>query len=272
MESEAIERNPSVDAVVGDRVKLAVRGGIAVVRLIRAEKHNGFDEPMFDALNEALDRLGGDEQLRAVVISGDGPSFSAGLDFKAYMADPNGSSARLFAHRDGDDHNRAQRSSHGWRTLPVPVIAALHGACFGAGLQLALAADLRIAAPDSQLSVMEIRYGLIPDMGLSQTLPRLVRDDVARELTYTGRVVGAEEALELGLVTRIEQDPRAAALQLAGEIAGRSAGAIRSAKRLLSDAPRGARSAGLALEEELQRQLLGSPSQLAAVAEALRGS
>jgi enoyl-CoA hydratase/carnithine racemase len=150
--------------------------------------------------------------------------------------------------------------AYGWRELPVPVIAAVHGACLGGGLQIALGADVRIAAPDAQLSVMEIVHGLIPDMSITQTLPRLVRDDVARELVYTGRKVGAEEALELGLVTRIADDPRAAAHELAATIAERSPAAIRSAKRLLNEAPEFSPAEALELETELQRALIGALS------------
>jgi enoyl-CoA hydratase/carnithine racemase len=177
----------------------------------------------------------------------------------------------MFARRDGDAGNFAQRVSFGWRELPVPVIAALQGACFGGGLQIALGADIRIAAPDTRLSVMEIRYGLVPDMGLSQALPGLVRADLARELVYSGRIVDADEALRLGLVTRIEADPLAAARALASEIAARSPDAIRAAKRLANEAWGAPAGAGLALEAELQRALIGSPNQLAAVQAALSG-
>jgi len=271
LEPQAIESSTNSPLVLEDRVRVTVGDGIADVRLIRSDKHNGFDEPMVNALNQALDRLGDEPDLRAVVLCGEGPSFSAGLDFKSFMQDPEGSAERLFAHREGDVQNLAQRSTHGWRALEVPVIAAVQGACFGAGLQLALAADLRMAAPSARFSVMEIRYGLIPDMGLSQTLPGLVRDDVARELVYTGRVLEAPEAYGVGLVSRINDDPLGAAMRLAAEISTRSPDAIRSAKRLLGAAPRGGVAAGLALEEELQQALLGSPRQLAAVAEALAG-
>jgi enoyl-CoA hydratase/carnithine racemase len=145
------------------------------------------------------------------------------------------------------------------------VIAAIHGNCLGGGLQIALGADIRIAAPDARLSVMEIRWGLVPDMSLSQTLPRVVGIDVAKELVLTGRVFSGEEAVALGVVTRAAPDPLAAANQLAAEIAARSPDAVRSAKRLLSEAWDSAPREGLALEAELQRQLIGSPNQLAAV-------
>lgn len=250
-----------------DRVTVEVSDGVADVRLTRAEKHNGLDWDMFVALNEAIDEVGADEGARVAVLSGEGPSFCAGLDFKSFMEKPD-ADLLGFERREGAPENFAQRAAHGWRSLPVPVIAAVHGNALGGGLQLALAADIRIAAPDTRMSVMEIRYGLIPDMGLSRTLPGLVRDDVARELTYTGRVVEAEEAERLGLVTRIDAEPRVAALELAAQIADSSPTAIRSAKRLLGEAPHLGTSEGLALEEELQRALMGAPEQLQAVAKA----
>jgi len=251
-----------------DRVRVECDGGVADVRLVRADKHNGLDWAMFEALNAAIDELQGDEEVRAVVLSGEGPSFCAGLDFKSFMA-AGGEVGDGFERRDGEPANFGQRVAYGWRQLPVPVIAAVHGACLGGGLQIALAADVRLAGADTRMSVMEIRYGLVPDMSLSQTLPGLVRDDVARELTYTGRIVEAEEAAELGLVTRIVEDPLREALELAAEIASRSPDAIRSAKRLLGEARRLPAAEGLALEAELQQALLGSPNQLAAAAEAL---
>ncbi len=240
-----------------ERVRIETDAGVADVRLVRADKHNGLDWRMFVALNEAIDALGGVDDLRAVVLSGDGPSFCAGLDIASFAAGDGELAGAGLERAAGEIANRAQRVAYGWRQLAVPVIAALRGACFGAGLQIALAADLRIAEPDTRLSVMEIEYGLIPDMSISQTLPRLVRDDVARELVYSGRVVGATEALELGLITRIEADAPATAIALAAEIAERSPQAIRSAKRLLNEAPGLPADAALALEAELQRELIG---------------
>ena len=152
-----------------------------------------------------------------------------------------------------------------WKRLPVPVIAAVHGVAFGGGLQIALGADIRIVAPDARFCVMEVKWGLIPDMGLTQTLVDLVRLDVAKELTFTGRVVGAEEAVQLGLATRIAADPLAAALALANEIAGKSPDAIRAAKRLLEETWRAPPGAGLPLEASLQAALIGSPNQVEAV-------
>jgi enoyl-CoA hydratase/carnithine racemase len=250
------------------RVRVSIADGIGDVRLARGDKHNALDWAMLEAINAAIDELGGASGVRAVVLSGEGPSFCSGLDFPSFLAGEV-SIEEVFERRDGDGANFAQRTSHGWKQLEAPVIAALRGACFGGGLQIALGADIRIAAPDTRLSVMEIRYGLIPDMGLSQTLPALVRMDVAKELTFSGRIVAAPEALELGLLTRVTDDPLAAALELAGEIAAKSPHAVRAGKRLLNRAWNAPTEAGLALEAELQRGLLGTPNQIAAVRAAM---
>ena len=254
-----------------DRVRIEIEDGIADVRLTRADKHNGLDWPMLEALSEAVDELAAAEDLRCVVLSGEGPSFCAGLDFKSLMSAPADLAEAGFARRDGEDANFVQRTTYGWRTLPVPVIAAVHGAIFGGGVQLALAADIRIAGPSTRMSVMEIRYGLVPDMGLSQTIVPLVRPDVARELAYTGRIVEADEAAEIGLVTRLADDAPRAARELAAEIAEKSPDAIRAVKRLAAEAWGKPPREAMALEGELQRGLLGTPAQLEAVQRAMSG-
>ena len=167
--------------------------------------------------------------------------------------------------RDGERSNVAQKVATDWIDLPMPVIAAIHGNCFGGGMQIALGADIRIAAPDAKLSVLEVKWGLVPDMGITSTLPRLLPIDVAKELTFSGRVVSGTEAAQLGLVTRTADDPLAAALELAGSIAARSPDAVRAAKRLYDEMWQGPVEAGLLLETELQLALIGSPNQLAAV-------
>jgi enoyl-CoA hydratase/carnithine racemase len=255
--------------VDSERVTISVADHVADVRMTRADKHNGIDWRMFVALNATVDELRAATFVRAVVLSGDGPSFCAGLDFKSFgEADEGGDN---FAVAKGEIANHAQRVAYGWRELEVPVIAALRGACFGGGLQIALGADIRIAAPDTRISVMEGRYGLVPDMSLWQTIGRLVRDDVARELAYTARIVEADEALELGLVTRIADDPLAEAEAIAAGIASRSPDAIRGVKRLANETPNLSAAEGLALEAELQRKLIGAPNQIAAVTAALGG-
>jgi enoyl-CoA hydratase/carnithine racemase len=253
-----------------ERVSVEVTDRIAAVRLTRGDKHNGLDYTMFDAINAAIDEVAAEPSVRCVVLSGEGPSFCAGLDFAGVLA-----SGRpiedAFHRREGEIANEFQRVAFGWQQLPVPVIAALHGNCLGGGAQIALAADVRIAAPDLRLCILEIKWGLIPDMGLTQSLPHLVGIDVAKELMFTGRTIGAEEALEMGLVTRVDPDPQAAAQELAREIAGKSPDAIRRGKRLLEESRNASAAEALALEERLQRELLGSPNQVAAVEAGLRG-
>jgi enoyl-CoA hydratase/carnithine racemase len=194
----------------------------------------------------------------------------SGLDLMSLMSGENGPAGLTERLRETPP-NWFQRASHDWVTLPVPVIAALHGSVFGGGLQVALGADIRIAAPDARLSVMEVRWGLIPDMGITRTLPRLVAIDVAKELTFTGRIVSGEQAAALGLVTRVDTDPLAAARALASEIASRSPDAVRGAKRLYDESWTGSAADTLALEASLQGSLIGSPNQLAAVAAGMSG-
>jgi enoyl-CoA hydratase/carnithine racemase len=260
----------STAEVATERVRIDRDGHVATVTLARPEKHNALDRAMFDGISAAIDAVAEDRSIWVVVLSGEGPSFCSGLDFPSFAA-AGSSPDELFLRREGEPANLAQRVTYGWRALDVPVVAAVHGACFGGGLQIALAADVRIGGADARLSVMEIEYGLIPDMGITQSLPRLVRDDLARELTYTGRIVEAGEATEIGLLTRLADDPLAAARELAHEIAARSPDAVRAAKRLASRWLTASPEEGLALEEELQRGLLGSPNQIAAVTAKLSG-
>jgi enoyl-CoA hydratase/carnithine racemase len=247
-----------------DRVRIAVADHVATVTLARPDKHNALDVPMFEGILAAAERLAREPGVRAVVLHGEGPSFCSGLDIMGVMAAGGGLEAITEPLR-GSVPNWFQRAAHDWLTLPVPVIAAIHGTCFGGGLQIALAADIRICAPDTRLSVMEIKWGLVPDMSITRTLPRLVGIDVAKELTYTGRVISGGDADRLGLVTRVAQDPLAAAHELAAEIATRSPDAVRSAKRLFEEAWTGTRDQTLALEAQLQGALIGSPNQLEAV-------
>lgn len=246
---------------------VTIDGGVADVRLNRPDKLNGLDRAMFEALVDTGAALGRDRTLRAVVLSGEGRAFCAGLDFASFMAEGGlgGGERPLFAREPGSPANRAQRCAWVWTEVPVPVVAAVHGACFGGGLQIALGADLRLVAPDAQLSVMEVRWGLVPDMSGTQTLRHLVRLDVLKELTFTGRVVSGTEAVALGLATRTSPSPREEALALAREIAGKSPDAVRAAKRLLGRAVTAGVEEGLRLEEEAQRGLLGTANQQEAV-------
>ncbi len=246
-----------------DRVAISVADHVAVVTLTRPEKHNALDLQMLDSIIAAGERLRSESGVRAVVLHGAGKSFSSGLDFPAVAAA--GGLEALTGILEEPPPNHFQRAGYVWIELPVPVIAAIHGNCLGGGLQIALAADIRIAAPDARLSVMEGRWGLIPDMSITRTLPRLVGVDVAKELTYTARTVTAEEGNRLGLVTRIADDPLAAAQELAREIAARSPDAVRRAKRLFDEGWFGPADQTLALEARLQAELIGTPNQLAAL-------
>jgi enoyl-CoA hydratase/carnithine racemase len=254
-----------------DRVSITLADGVADVRLVRADKMNALDQPMFDALVSATDRLSREKGVRAVVLSGDGKAFCAGLDMGRFAAMkeqggngiPGGEKRDLTARTHGKA-NFAQQAVWGWRQLPVPVIAAIHGVAFGGGFQLALGADMRLVAPDARMSIMEIKWGLVPDMAGTPILASLVRDDILRELTYTGRIFSAQEALSYGLATRICDDPRAAALGAAREIAGKSPDAIRAAKRMLNSLSVDPGPALLAESVE-QQKLIGSSNQLEAV-------
>ncbi|GAB4264729.1 MAG: crotonase/enoyl-CoA hydratase family protein [Pararhodobacter sp.] len=249
------------------RVTIAIEDGIAEVTLNRPEKLNAFDLAMFQAVSDAGNRLAGEAGLRAVVLTGAGNGFCAGID----LATLGQFAGRLDAlKRDivtplaGQAANAFQHPCTVWADLPVPVIAALHGVTFGAGLQLALGADLRIAHPETQLSIMESRWGLVPDMGLTKLLPGLMRADQALELILTARVVKAPEAQELGLVTRIAEDPLGAAREMARAIAAGSPEAMRGAKALVRAAWPGD-DAQLGLEARLQAEIIGSPNQMEAV-------
>jgi enoyl-CoA hydratase/carnithine racemase len=262
-----------------DRVTVAVDGGVADVRLNRPDKLNALDLATFEALVETGDRLAADGSVRVVVLSGEGRSFCAGLDFASFetMARaasdgqsgdprtrlPNDLTGRL----PGRITNLGQQAVHAWRELPQPVIAAVSGHALGGGLQIALGADIRVVAPDAKLSVLEIRWGLIPDMTGTAALVRLVGEDVAKELTFTGRMVPGEEAVRIGLATRTADDPRGAATELAREIAGRSPDAVRAAKALInraSDARADLAGQYLA-ESQALGELRGSPNQAEAV-------
>ena len=251
-----------------DRVECIVEDHVAQVRLNRPEKRNGLDLAMFEALAATGERLASERGVRAVVLSGNGPAFCAGLDWQAFLA-LGPEAFKLLERRGGAAGNLAQHVTRVWAELPVPVIAALRGVAFGGGLQIALGADLRYAHPATQLSVMEMRYGLVPDMGLSTVLPSLVRDDVARELIFTGRRVGAEEALAIGLVTRLADDPVAAATETARAIAAQSPRAVRAAKALWNGTRCADVRAALQREEDAQRTLLGTPEPMEAVMAAM---
>lgn len=243
--------------------------GVADVRLNRPEKLNALSPEMFDAISEAGESLIDSPSVRAVVLSGNGRGFCAGLDFQSFrgMAG-DGARAPVTRRQPPADRpeNSAQRPGMVWKDVPVPVIAALHGVAFGGGFQIAMGADIRIATPDARFSVMEIKWGLIPDCSITQTLRDVVRLDVAKELTFTGRIFDGREAAALGVVTRVAESPLEAAMELAEEIATKSPDAIRLGKQLLEASWRSERASGLRLEAALQGRLIGTANQREAMA------
>jgi enoyl-CoA hydratase/carnithine racemase len=249
---------------MSERAQVTIDNAVATVRLSRRDKLNALDVDMFDGLIRAGKQIMADNSVRAVVLHGEGRAFCSGLDFASFMGKPD-LMQKLLAREETSVANVAQRVAWIWQEIHAPVIAAVHGVAYGGGLQIALGADLRYVAPDAQLSVMEIRWGLIPDMSITQTLPRLIPLDVAKELTFTGRVVSGTEAVELGIATKVSEDPLADALDTAKLIATKSPHAIRAAKALFNDAPSMPRADALKLETALQVGLLASPNQMEAV-------
>jgi enoyl-CoA hydratase/carnithine racemase len=265
-------------AAMSDRISLTINNGIADVRLNRPDKVNALDPAMFQAIAETGEQLKGDPSVRVVVLSGEGRGFCAGLDFSSFQAMASGGGASA-------DESDAAPSSEGrslgaigdtgerithlgqqacwvWQELEVPVIAAVHGPALGGGLQVALGADIRIVAPDAKLSVLESRWGLIPDMTGTAILPRLVGLDVAKDITFTGRMVSGEEAVRIGLATRVAEDPLAAALELAADLVTKSPDALREGKRLLNLSGTRPIAEQFADERATMASLIGTPNQV----------
>lgn len=248
-----------------DRLKISMDGHVALVMLNRPQKYNALDLKMFNALGEAADDLARESKVRAVVLHGAGDHFCAGIDI-GVLTDPGVKiDATMLAPIAPSAANLFQRAAYAWRELPVPVVCALNGTTFGGGLQIAAGADLRYAGADTQFSIMEAKWGLIPDMAISTTLRDIVRADQLKELAWSARVFGADEALQLGIVTGIVEEPLAAATRIAQECAGRSPDAIRAIKRLVNEAWHLGEAESLALEAELQLGIIGSPNQVEAV-------
>jgi enoyl-CoA hydratase/carnithine racemase len=243
-----------------ERVTVSIEGGVADVRLARPDKMNALDPAMFAGLIETIATLGETAGLRAVVLSGEGRAFCAGLDMASMAGAGSGIDLAVRTHGLANDF---QQVAWGWRMLEVPVIAAIHGVAFGGGLQIASGADVRIAAPGTRLSAMEIKWGIVPDMAGFALWRGNIRDDVLREAVYTAREFEAEEAVALGFVTRLAEDPLAEALALARAIAGRNPDAVRAAKRLAGH--EGDNQAVLLAESAEQAALLRTPNQIEAV-------
>ena len=255
---------------MSDLVTIEVANHVADIRLNRPDKMNAVNTEMWKAIAEAGESLLEAGPVRAAVLSGNGRAFCAGLDMASFQtmgsqSDRSGVSSGL-ARKDQRAENLFQRAAVIWKKVPIPVIGALHGVAFGAGAQIALGTDIRFAAPDLRFSILEIKWGLIPDVGITQTLRNFVPLDVAKELTFTGRILSGEQAREVGLMTHVAEDPLASALELAHESAGKSPDAVQRGKRLLEETWHAADEVGLALEAELQAELIGSENQVESIA------
>jgi len=250
---------------MSESVTISVDGHIAQVTLNRPDKYNAVSLDMFEALGDAGQQLASNRSLRAVVLHGAGPNFCAGIDVDIFRQNDVVFDAEAMTPIEPSPANRFQLAAYTWRELPVPVICAITGVAYGAGLQIALGADLRYATADARLSIMEIQWGLIPDMGISTTLRDILPVDRVKELAWSGRAVSGQEALQLGLVTALHEDPLAAALETASTISSKSPDAIRSMKRLFNSAWQMSETEALALEAELQLGVLGADNQLEAV-------
>jgi enoyl-CoA hydratase/carnithine racemase len=248
-----------------DRVTISLGAdGVAQVRLNRADKLNALDPAMFDAIIAAGEELRTMRGLRAVVLAGEGRAFCAGLDLASFTSGPI-EGATPIAERTHGNANRFQEVAMTWRKCPVPVIASVHGVCFGGGLQIASGADIRVVAPDTRMAIMEMRWGLVPDMGGFALWRGLIRSDVLRELVYTNREFTGAEALELGLATYVDDDPLARAQAIASEIANRNPESIRAAKRLFAVMDDEGTDAILLAESREQAGVIRRPNQVEAV-------
>lgn len=254
-----------------ERVSITIEDGIADVKLNRPDKRNALDPHMFTALAEAGERLKSEPGLRVVVLSGEGKSFCAGLDMASMQAiagagnDDAEQSENAGSMADGRITHLAQQICWVWQELPVPVIAAVHGHALGGGIQLALGADIRIVHPDTKMSVRETYWGIVPDMTGTFQLGKLVRPDIAKELTFTARIFPGSEAYELGLVTKLSDDPHADAMALAREIAGVSPSAVQGAKALINKMAADGAAEQFAEERRVIGAQIGTPNQIEAV-------
>jgi enoyl-CoA hydratase/carnithine racemase len=250
-----------------ERITISIDGGIADVRMNRPDKMNALDTAQFKAMHAAAEQLAADPSVRVVVLSGEGRAFCAGLDFSGFesMAGNGDGASQLGDTEDGRITHYAQQAVYGFSELRVPVIAAITGVALGAGIQLAMGADIRFIAPDAKMSVLEIRWGIVPDMTGTRRLSELVGVDVAKELVWTGRMVEGPEAVQLGLATHVSDDPHAAAMKLAKEIASKSPHAIQAGKRLVNAAGQLDDAAGFAAERAEIGALIGTPNQLESI-------
>jgi enoyl-CoA hydratase/carnithine racemase len=253
---------------MSELVTIAIKNHVADVRFNRPDKYNALSLDMISAMANAINRLAKESEVRAVVVSGEGRGFCAGLDVENFAAMQSKEGFKITSLKDRYENritNIFQHIAYGWKQLPMPVIAAIHGVALGGGCQIALGADIRFCTPDAKFSIMEMKWGLIPDMSASQTIRDLVSIDVAKELIFTGKIITGEEAARLKLVTRVCEKPHAEAMTLATEIASKNPDAIRAAKKLLNEVWHGDSARGLSMESELEVTLIGTPNQMEAV-------
>ncbi len=251
-----------------ERIKVDIKNGVADVKLVRADKLNALDYAMMDALIETAENLNKDKSVRCVVMSGEGRGFCAGLDMANFSAMASGErkkSTRNLTERTHGITNKPQQCIWGWRELRAPVIAAVHGPALGGGFQLMLASDIRIVHPQAKMSIMESKWGLVPDMSSTPIMRYLAREDVIRELTYTARVFSGEEAKTYGFATHVSETPHEDAMKLATEIASRSPDAVQKSKALYNALPDRTTEEALIAEAAAQEELIGSPNQVEAV-------
>jgi enoyl-CoA hydratase/carnithine racemase len=256
---------------MSERVTITITDGVADVRMNRADKRNALDGAQFLAIAQAGERLKTERGVRAVVLSGEGSSFCAGLDFSSFqtMAGGGGTDGAGEGNPGAMSGDRithlGQQVCWVWQEVPVPVIAAVHGHALGGGIQIALGADIRIVHPDTQLSVREVHWGLVPDMTGTLMLSQLVRADIAKELTFTARVFDGREAERIGIATRLSDSPYEDAMALAREIADRSPDAVRGAKALFNGLLHERAASQFAEERRVIGSLIGRPNQVEAV-------
>lgn len=254
---------------MNDRISIAMlEDGIADVRMTRVDKMNALDGAQWNALVEAIDQLKATPGLRVVVLSGEGRAFCAGLDLASLQSerDPGASSAGgSLGDRTKGISNNAQYAAYGWRELPVPVIAAVHGVAFGAGSQIMAGADIRIVHPDTRIAIMEMKWGLVPDVGGMPLWRTQVADDVLREMIYTNREFNGVEAKEMGFATHVSDEPHAKAMELARVIANKNPHAIRGAKRMCNALATSSDAELLQMESDEQLKVIRTPNQMEAV-------
>ena len=247
-----------------ERVTLTIDNHVGIVRFNRPDKLNALDTEQRDAILRVGQEIRDNPAIRAVVLTGEGRAFCAGIDVAAAFA-AQGTIDDKLETRTHALTNDWQQIAWQWRELPVPVIAAVHGVAFGGGLQIMMGADIRFVAPDTKLSIMEMKWGIIPDMAGTQLFRHTVRDDVIRMLTYTARTFSGEDALRYGFATELSDTPFEAALALAHEIAGKNPSAVVLAKKVLNEAPYLSVEDGLMMESVEQDKIIRSKNQLEAV-------